>query len=127
MSNVVYDSGALVAADKNDRRLWAEHKVRLELGVVPLVPAPVLAQVSRSPRQVQLRRLLAGCDVVTFGEQEAHRVGALLARSKTRDVIDAAVVVLAMDKEAVIVTSDPKDMAHLAAALKGAVTILTLS
>ena len=31
MSNFVYDAAVLVAADKNERRTWAEHKVRLEL------------------------------------------------------------------------------------------------
>ena len=31
----MYDAGVLVAADRNDRRAWAEHKVRLELGIVP--------------------------------------------------------------------------------------------
>jgi len=36
MSAVVYDAGVLVAADRNERRAWAGHKVRLELGVVPL-------------------------------------------------------------------------------------------
>jgi len=49
MSTVVYDAAVLVAADRNERRAWAEHKARLELGVVPLVPAPVVAQVSRFP------------------------------------------------------------------------------
>ena len=51
MSTVVYDAAVLVAADKNERRAWAEHKARLELGVVPLVPAPVVVQVSRPPHQ----------------------------------------------------------------------------
>jgi hypothetical protein len=37
MSAVVYDAAVLVAADRNDRRAWAEHKDRLELGLVPLV------------------------------------------------------------------------------------------
>ena len=60
MSTVVYDAAVLVAADRNERRAWAEHKARLELGVVPLVPAPVVAQVSRSPQQAQLRRFLTG-------------------------------------------------------------------
>jgi hypothetical protein len=56
MSAVVYDAAVLVAADRNDRRAWAEHKARLEFGLIPLVPAPVVAQVSRSPQQAQLRR-----------------------------------------------------------------------
>ena len=74
MMNVVYDAGALVAAERNDRRLWADHRVRLEAGVVPVVPAPVVAQVSRSPRQAQLRRLLRGCDVPALDEATAHAV-----------------------------------------------------
>ena len=59
MNPVVYDAGMLVAADRNVRVVWAEHRVRLEAGIVPVVPAPVVAQVSRSPQQVQLRRLTA--------------------------------------------------------------------
>jgi len=61
MSTVVYDAAVLVAVDRNERRTWAEHKARLELGVVPLVPVPVVVQVSRSPQQAQLRRFLTGC------------------------------------------------------------------
>ncbi|HKU38526.1 MAG TPA: hypothetical protein VJR89_10275, partial [Polyangiales bacterium] len=64
MKKVVYDTGVLIAADRNQRRTWAAHKVRLESGVVPLVPAPVVAQASRSPEQVQMRRLLRGCEIV---------------------------------------------------------------
>ena len=42
-----------------------------------MVPAPVVAQVSRSPRQVQLRRLLRGGEVVSLTEQRAHSAGRL--------------------------------------------------
>jgi hypothetical protein len=34
MSTVDYAAAVLVAADRNERRAWAEHKIRLELGVV---------------------------------------------------------------------------------------------
>ncbi len=78
MSGVVYDTGALVAAERNDRRLWADHRVRLEAGVVPVVPAPVVARVGRSPRRAQLRRLLRGCEVLVLDESAAHVVGRLL-------------------------------------------------
>lgn len=60
MKSVVYDTGVLIAADRNERRTWAEHRVRLESGVLPLVPAPVVVQASRSPRQAQMRRFLRG-------------------------------------------------------------------
>jgi predicted nucleic acid-binding protein len=114
--SVVYDAGALVAAERNDRRLWAEHRVRLELGLSVVVPAPVVAQVSRSPKQAQLRRLLAGCEVVELDEASAHAVGRLLASSKTTDVVDAAVVELAIRRRADVVTDDRNDLARLASA-----------
>jgi hypothetical protein len=114
----VYDAGALVAADRNERSVWAEHRVRLEAGVIACVPAPVIAQVSRSGRQAQLRRFLRGCDVADFGEVDAHATGRLLARSKTNDIVDAAVVVLATDRAAEIVTADRADIAHLLAAAR---------
>jgi hypothetical protein len=113
MRNVVYDAGALIAAEKNQRRFWAEHRARLEMGVVPGVSATVVAQVSRSPRQVQLARLLRGCDVVPLDEERAHAAGTLLAKSRTRDIVDAAVVELASERDADIVTSDRVDIEHL--------------
>ena len=66
MNSAVYDAGALIGADRNERVIWAEHRVRLEAGVIPQVPATVVAQVSKSHRQAQLRRFLRGCDVVAF-------------------------------------------------------------
>ena len=124
MSGVVYDAGALVAAERNDRRLWADHRVRLEAGVVPVVPAPVVAQVSRSPRQVQLRRLLRGCEVIALDELTAHAVGQLLGRSRTADIVDATVVTVAITEQAEIVTGDPDDISRLATAA-GARLIIT--
>lgn len=56
----VYDAGVLVAADRNDRLVWAEHRARLELGMAPVTTSPVVAQVSRTGRQAQLRRFLRG-------------------------------------------------------------------
>ena len=99
MSTVVYDAAVLVAADRNERRAWAEHKARLELGVIPLVPAPVVAQVSRSPQQAQLRRFLTGCVVVPLGESEAHEAGRLLGMTRTADVVDGVVVTIAFAKK----------------------------
>ncbi len=113
MSGFVYDAAVLLAADRNERRSWAEHKARLELGVVPLVPAPVVAQVSRSPQQAQLRRFLAGCSVVPLDENGAHEAGCLLAMARTADVVDAVVVTVALRNKAVILTGDPIDMERL--------------
>jgi predicted nucleic acid-binding protein len=113
VSAVVYDAAVLVAADRNERRTWAEHKARLELGVIPLVPAPVVAQVSRSPQQAQLRRFLTGCVVVPLGETGAHEAGRLLGLTRTADVVDAVVVTTALHHKATILTSDPEDIERL--------------
>ena len=123
MSNFVYDAAVLVAADKNERRTWAEHKVRLELGAVPLVPAPVVAQVSRSRQQAQLRRFLTGCVIVPLGESEAHEAGRLLGIARTTDLVDAVVVTVAVRNQAVILTSDTDDIARLVMASGRAVAV----
>jgi hypothetical protein len=114
--SVVYDAGVLVGADRSERRVWAEHRIRLEAGVIPVVPWVVVAQVSRSSAQVQLRRFLKGCDVAVLDEAGAHAAGELLGRAGTADVCDAAVVVAAAELAAEIVTGDRKDLRRLVAA-----------
>jgi hypothetical protein len=64
--------------------------------MIPIVAAAVIAQVSRSSRQAQLRRLLRGCDVADLDEDTAHRVGQILAHACTSDVVDGAVVAAAV-------------------------------
>ncbi len=119
----VYDTGVLIAADRDDRRIWADHRARLEAGVVPVTTAPVVAQASRSPRQVQLRRFLRGCDIVAFQATHAHAVGALLAKSATSDIVNAHVAVTASLTGAVVITSDPDDLRALTAHIRPRITI----
>ncbi len=102
-----------VAAERNDRDVWADHRARLELGLIPLTAAPVVAQVSRSPRQAQLRRLLRGCDVAELNEDTAHRVGGLLGHACTSDIVAGAVVVVAVGRAAAVLTGDRADIVHL--------------
>ena len=126
MSTVVYDAALLVAADRNERRAWAEHRARLELGVVPLVPTPVVAQVSRSPQQAQLRRFLTGCVIVPLLETEAHEAGRLLGMTKTSNIVDAVVVTTAIRQKATILTSDPGDIERLVKASGREVAVVTV-
>jgi len=110
---VVYDAGVLVAADRNVRQQWAEHRVRLESGIIPVVPAPVVAQVSRSPAQMQLRRLLRGCETANLTERGAHAAGQRLGRAGTSDVVDAVVAQTAAERQADVVTGNRADIARL--------------
>ena len=123
--SVVYDAGVLVAAKQSDRHVWADHRARLELGLLPLTTAPVVAQVSRSPRQAQLRRFLRGCQVMPFSET-GHDVGALAGASGTSDVVDAHVVIVAAEAGAGVLTSDERDLTRLTAHLPSPVHVIRL-
>lgn len=124
--SVVYDTGVLVAADHSDRRLWADHRARLGLDMVPLTTAPVVAQASRSSRQVQLRRFLRGCQVVALSEPDAHEVGALVGTSGVSDVVDVHVVLVASRARASVLTSDDDDLQRIATVLDDPVPVLHL-
>ncbi len=121
--SVLYDAGALIAADRSDRAVWADHRVRLEMGLVPVTTAPVVAQVSRSGRQAQLRRFLRGCDVVAFDGDEAHDVGGLAGRAGATDVVDVHAVATAHRLRLGIVTSDEDDLEPIADLLRPRVPV----
>ena len=123
---VVYDAGVLVAANRNDRKVWADHRARLERSTPPATTAPVVSQVSRSSRQVQLRRFLRGCTVEDFAASDAHRVGALLAVAGTVDVVDAHLVVTAARLDATALTSDGDDITALAHCIRPNVRVVRL-
>ena len=74
----------------------------------------VIGQVWRggTGRQAPLARFLPGVRVHALDEHLGRRAGLLLARTKTRDVIDAALALLALDGDELL-TSDPADMQRL--------------
>jgi hypothetical protein len=123
---VVYDAGALVAAERSNRALWADHRVRLELGLVPLTTAAVVAQVSRSPHQVQLRRFLSGCEILPLAASEAHEVGSVAGASGVSDVVDVHVVLVAARSRAPVVTSHQRDLASVVGALADPVRLVRI-
>jgi hypothetical protein len=118
VKSVTYDTGALLAAERNDRRMWALHAGFLAEEVVPTVPAPVLAQAWRGgPKQASLSRLLALCEVEAMSEGQARTVGRLASRSRHDDVVDLVVVEGALRRGDAVVTSDARDLGRIAVAL----------
>lgn len=116
MKHIVYDSGALIAATKNNQRFLWRHRQVLASGVTVLVPAGVLAQCwDDRPSAARLHRVLNGCTVLPLTEAAAKAVGALCRRNGTSDVVDASVVFtsIAYD-DAPIVTDDLEDIRSLA-------------
>lgn len=113
----VYDAGVLIAIDGNDRRMWAVHHLAIEEGRRVLVPSIVVGQAWRDPRrQVWLGRFLHSCEIAPIGVEVAKAAGVLCGKSGTRDVVDAAVVTVALTCGAIVFTSDPDDIGHLSAA-----------
>ena len=111
---LVYDSGALIAADRDDRRVWAIHTRSLQRGVRPVVPAGCVVEAWHGQRQANLARLLDGCEIETLTDERAKSSG-LLRAGTSNDVsaVDASVVEVAIRKVAAIATSDRGDIESL--------------
>jgi len=115
---ITYDTGALIAADRGERRIWARHRALLSRREVPTVPAPVVAQSWRGgSRQALLARLLAGCDIEALDDDQARSVGLLATRAVTTDIVDVCVVEGAMRRRDLVVSSDEGDLQGIAAAV----------
>lgn len=124
---VTYDTGALIAADRNDRTMWALHSRFLAAGVSPTVPAPVLAEAWRGgARQANLARLLALCEVEPLSEDQAKAVGILGAKSGHDDIVDVTVVEGAIRRSDAVVTSNPTHIQMIADTVKVRIQITTI-
>jgi hypothetical protein len=78
----------------------------------------VLAQAWRGGPQAGLSRLLRGCEIEPLTDARARAAGAACARSGTRDVVDASVVVGALARNDLVVTGDAADLERIAAGLR---------
>lgn len=117
MNGVTYDAGALIAAERSSSSVWALHRRLLARELRPTLPTVVLGQVWRGGPQAQLSRLLHGCRIEPFTELQARSAGEALAVADGRDLVDAAVVVSALSREDLVVTSDPHDLCLIASAI----------
>jgi hypothetical protein len=114
---VTYDTGALIAADRGERRMWARHRALLVRREVPVVPAPVVAQSWRgTSRQALLARMLTGCDIEALDDRQARSVGTLAAQAATTDIVDACVVEGALRRGDLVISTDEGDLQSIAAA-----------
>jgi predicted nucleic acid-binding protein len=116
VKGLTYDTGALIAAERGATGLWWLHRRAIAHGIVPLVPACVLAEAWRGGPQASLSRFLAGCTIEPFTERGARRVGALAAKTGRlrASIVDVAVVEAALRRCHVVVTSDPTDLRAIA-------------
>jgi predicted nucleic acid-binding protein len=116
MNGVTLDAGALIALDRDDRRVIVLLARAKDSGLRVTIPATALAQAIRRPStQVRLVRLMRQptTDLAPLDGPDATSVGVLLAASGTADITDAHVVVCARRRRQAIVTSDPDDLRRL--------------
>lgn len=113
------DTGALIAAERNDRNFWAFWSETVAREIVPVIPAVALAQAWRGARQARLAQIVNACTVEPLDEALAKSAGELCAKAKVSDVVDAAVIASASRRGDAVLTSDPRDLRRLASQTPG--------
>lgn len=114
MAAIVYDTGALLAAERRNPDFLALHDELTAARIRPLVPVVVLAQAWRGGPQHQISRVLKGCDILPDDQHIGRAAGVACAVSGASDVVDAIVVATAVRHQAPVVTSDPGDLTRIA-------------
>jgi hypothetical protein len=116
VTGFIFDAGALIAFERNDRTVVMLVKRLLEQRAKVTIPAGVVGQVWRNgARQVRLARLLGSPVAVieALDDRRARAAGQLCGLTGTRDVIDASVVLSARQHELPVATSDPGRLRRL--------------
>jgi predicted nucleic acid-binding protein len=123
----VFDAGMLLALERRDPA--AARILRLaELDDTPLVThSGVVAQVWRGGqgRQASLAAALRSIDVAPIDEALGKAAGELMAASRLRDVVDAALVAMTRTGDRVF-TSDPDDIMALVEAADRDVEVVAI-
>jgi predicted nucleic acid-binding protein len=113
VKHVVLDAGALIALERGAASVRG-YVLLADRGLVALsTSSAVVAQVRRGgSRQARVSRLLDSdlISEVALDPDAARRVGMLAAAAGSRDVVDGHVAVLALERSAIVLTSDPADI-----------------
>lgn len=120
---LTYDAGALIAAEKNDRKFWLLHKTALKAKIQPTVPAGVLAEAWRKNVHARIAGVVKGCTVEALDDTQAKAVGRLIGASGLHDTVDVAVVEGTLRRGDAVVTSNRRHMEQVAQAINRAVHV----
>ena len=121
MSGVVFDTGALIALDRGDRAIAILIDEARRANNTITVPAGCVAQAWRDPRRqarVAAFLRLSNVEIISLNDEEARRIGILLASTSTTDVIDAHVAICGYRLGQTVLTSDPEDITRLAPSIR---------
>ena len=115
-TGIVLDTGALIALERGDKRMIALLDRALTQSRAFRVPAGVVGQAWRNGRlQVTSALFLRSeeVEIVPLDEQLARSCGELRGAASASEVIDASVVIIARERQDLIVMSDPGDLRRL--------------
>ena len=126
MSALILDAGALIALDRDNRAVVAQLRVASRDGLELRTNAMVVSQIWRGSRgrQARLAQFLQAVDVRSIDQGAGRDAGELVGKAGTSDTIDASVILLASQGDRIL-TSDPDDLRHLAAAAGTTPMIIT--
>lgn len=112
--SMIFDTGALVAFDRGDRRVAALVEAVRRRRELLVTSSGCVAQAWREggPKQTLLARLLSGIHERPLDPTVSRLVGGLCLAARSTDVVDAHIVSLAHDGD-VVLTSDPDDLRRL--------------
>src|SRR5216683_977382 len=114
MRAIVYDTGALLAAQRRNPDFLALHDELTAARIRPIIPVVVvLAQAWRGGPQHQISRVLKGCDELPDDQRTGRAAGLACAASRTADVVDTIVITTAVRHLVFVVTGDPGDPGDL--------------
>jgi hypothetical protein len=116
MTGLTLDAGALIAFEKNDRRVVTLIARAVEREALILIPSGVVGQVWRDgSRQARLVRLLASdaVSVEVLDDMRARQAGQLCGVSGTTDIVNASVVLCARAHGHCVATSDGGELRRL--------------
>jgi predicted nucleic acid-binding protein len=112
VSTFTLDTGALIALERKHQRMWKVlHRAR-QLGVVPVVPADVVAEWWRGRSDIR-EHILASVAVEPLTERLARLAGECLAALAGATTVDAIVMASAALRGDAVYTSDVTDLERL--------------
>jgi predicted nucleic acid-binding protein len=118
VSTVTLDTGALIALERRKQRMWKVLQRARTLGVVPVVPADVVAEWWRGRSDIR-EELLASMVVEPLTDRLARLAGECLARVAGSTTVDAIVMASAAERGDAVYTADPGDLQRLRAFFPG--------
>jgi hypothetical protein len=113
MTALILDAGALIAIERDDPVVYKKIQNALRVGRPVRTNPNAVAQVWRhGGKQARLAKTLRVIEVVPITREDGVRAGELLGATRTKDVVDATVALLAKSGDEVY-TSDIGDLQQL--------------